>query len=95
MHLVRSEPPRYQAYLLRFWETRSLCPGRPSTWRFSLEDPQTGRMRAFTDLGALVTFLQAVLDGAREMPGRVSCRDETSAPTHVSIIPQLEESAHE
>ncbi len=63
---VCGEPPRYQGYLLRFWETRSQCLGQPSTWRFSLEDPQTGQRRTFADLEALVTFLRAVLDGDRE-----------------------------
>ncbi len=66
MSLVRNKPPRYQAYLLRFWETRSQCLDQPSTWRFSLEDPQTEQKRAFPDLEALVTFLQAVLDSDRE-----------------------------
>ena len=30
-------------------------------WRFNLEDAQTGQKRGFTDLEALVAFLQAEL----------------------------------
>ena len=66
MPFVRDEPPRYQAYMLRLWETRSQCLDQPSTWRFSLEDSRTGQKRAFSDLEALVTFLQAVLDSDEE-----------------------------
>ncbi len=55
----RDETPRRRAYMLRFWEVRSHDPARPSTWRFSLEDPHTGDRMGFADLDALVEFLQA------------------------------------
>jgi hypothetical protein len=64
MQLVHEEPPRYRAYMLRIWEVRSEHAAQPSTWRFSLEDPETGEKRGFPDLEALVRFLQAEL-GAR------------------------------
>jgi len=54
----RSGPPRYGAYLLRCWEVRSDLPGRPSAWRFSLEQAGTGERRAFGDLQALVAHLE-------------------------------------
>jgi hypothetical protein len=56
-----SEPfrtPRYRAYLLRFWEERRERPGQRGAWRFSLEDPHSGRRRGFANLKALVDFLQ-------------------------------------
>jgi hypothetical protein len=62
MTIVREEPPRYQSYVLRYWEMRSQHPGRPATWRFSLEDPQTREKHALSSLEALVTFLQTELE---------------------------------
>jgi hypothetical protein len=57
----RATPARYGAYLLRCWEVRSDLPGRPSAWRFSLEQAGTGERRAFRDLGALVAHLEQQL----------------------------------
>ena len=62
MTIVHQKPPRYQAYVLRCWEMRSQYPDRPATWRFSLENSQTGEKRAFPDMEALVTFLRTHLD---------------------------------
>ena len=59
--LAHDGPPRYGAYLLRYWEVRSDRPDRPSTWRFSLEKAGTGEMSAFPDLEALVAYLEAQL----------------------------------
>ncbi len=64
MQLVHEEPPRYRAYMLRAWEVRSERAAQPSTWRFSLENPETGEKRGFPDLEALVRFLKGEL-GAR------------------------------
>jgi len=66
MTLVHDRPPRYQSYLLRYWEMRSQHAGRPATWRFSLEDPQTGRKHVFPDLEGLVAFLETQLDGGSD-----------------------------
>jgi hypothetical protein len=41
---------------------RSQHSNRPALWRFSLQDPQTGQKRAFSDLEARVTFLQTELE---------------------------------
>jgi hypothetical protein len=72
---VRNEPPSYRVYLLRSWEVRSADSDGPVTWRFSLEDPQTGEKRGFGDLESLVAFLRArtaglpVTDGADSEKG--------------------------
>ena len=61
--MIQGKPPRYRAYLLRFWEARSQYPDRPTTWRLSLEDPETGQRHGFPDLEALVAFLEAEMEG--------------------------------
>jgi hypothetical protein len=71
MPLVRNKQPRYQAYMLRLWETRSECPDRPSTWRFSLEDARTRQKYFFPDLEALVAFLRAQMKRGRDGPPQV------------------------
>jgi hypothetical protein len=53
--------PRYRAYLLRCWEVRREKPGRPSSWRFRLEQAGTGERRGFRDLQALLAFLKQEL----------------------------------
>jgi hypothetical protein len=55
----REAAPRQRVYILRFWETRSLPPDAPITWRFSAQDPQTGERRGFADLDGLMAFLAA------------------------------------
>ena len=57
--------PRYQSYLLRCWEVRSQHPDRPTTWRFSLQDPQTEEKHGFADLEELVEFLRFELNPSR------------------------------
>jgi hypothetical protein len=57
------KPPRYQTYLLRCWQERSQDPEPTTVWRFSLEDPHTGRRRGFADLAALMASLQLDLRG--------------------------------
>jgi len=52
------KPPRCRSYLLSCWEERSRDPNAAVVWRFSLEDPRTGRRRGFSDLGALVAALK-------------------------------------
>lgn len=55
-------PPRYHAYLLRFWEERGQIQDRGVTWRFSLEDPHTHERRGFATLEALIAFLQTSIN---------------------------------
>jgi len=50
-------PRRYVAYLLRGWAARGDDPAAPVVWRFSLEDPHTGRRRGFASLARLVAAL--------------------------------------
>ena len=57
--IFREAAPRQRVYILRFWETRSLPPDAPVTWRFSAQDPQTGERRGFADLDGLMAFLAA------------------------------------
>lgn len=59
-----SKPPRYRAYLLRFWEERGQHPSLPTVWRYSLEDPHTGERRGFASLEALVEDLRAEVSGS-------------------------------
>jgi len=59
----------YQAYLLRLWQERPAAAGRPAVWRCSLEDPHSGRRRAFNSPEALADFLRAqveAVEGAAE-----------------------------
>ena len=53
-------PPRYHAYLLRFWEERLQAEGDTVIWRFSLEDASSGERRGFASLEGLLVFLQEV-----------------------------------
>ena len=51
-------PPRYRAYLLRLWQEGQQEEERPRDWRFSLEDPHTGKRYAFASLERLIAFLR-------------------------------------
>jgi hypothetical protein len=62
MPVIYKQPPLYRTYLLSCWEMRSQYADRPSTWRLSLQDSQTGRKCVFPDLEALVIFLEAELE---------------------------------
>lgn len=61
------DPPKYRAYLLRFWEERGRAEGE-GAWRLSLEDPHTGERRGFGDLEALVDWLRAEMMQKAELP---------------------------
>ena len=67
--MIRADPPRYRAYLLRCWEVRSPHPSHLPAWRFSLEDSHTGEKHGFTDMEALNTFLRAELAQAEPLQG--------------------------
>ena len=50
--------PRYHTYLLRCWQEQSTQDHETvNTWRFSLEDPQTGQRRGFANLETLLNAL--------------------------------------
>jgi hypothetical protein len=67
--VIHNEPPRYRAFMLRCWEVRSPDAGGPVTWRFSIEDPNTGQKQGFADLEALVAFLGDELGGPSNRGG--------------------------
>lgn len=54
--LIPKDLPDYRSYLLRFWHERSL--ERVDAWRFSLEDPRSGKRRGFDSLVELMGFLE-------------------------------------
>lgn len=55
--LIPKDLPDYHSYLLRFWHERSL--EQADAWRFSLENPQSGKRRGFGSLVELVRFLES------------------------------------
>lgn len=61
---------RYQIYLLRCWAEPGQTPAG-SNWRFSLEDPRTGRRHGFASLEALVVALQRDLSVTGEAADEV------------------------
>jgi hypothetical protein len=60
------KPPRYRSYLLTFWEERSHNPDAPRVWRFSLQDPHSGRRYGFGSMGEMIAFLQTELDNKQD-----------------------------
>ena len=54
-------PPRHRSYLLRFWEEPGRSPDRVSVWRFSLEDPHTGRRQGFATLEEVIATVRSDL----------------------------------
>ncbi len=50
---------RYHALLLRIWRVED--DGRGG-WRASIEDAHSGERRGFSDLAALLRFLEALLE---------------------------------
>jgi hypothetical protein len=59
---VLKTPPNYRVYLLRLWEEHTPAAAQRRTWRFSLEDLETGRRHGFTTLRDLLAFLEQRLD---------------------------------
>lgn len=55
--MTQPNQPRYCFYLLRCWAETDVY-GEISLWRFSLEDPRTGRRYGFANLTELVIALQ-------------------------------------
>ena len=60
--------PRYRSYLLSFWEERGQDPDTPVVWRFSLEDPHTGRRRGFANMEKVMAFLRTELASHQDEP---------------------------
>ena len=55
---IRNKSPRYEAYLLRFWEELQPDDNLPRLFRFSLEDPHTGKRHGFPTLEGLIAFIR-------------------------------------
>jgi len=53
-----SSSTRYQAYLLRLWQSGT---AEGPVWRASVESPKTGERRAFASLEQLFRFLEEEL----------------------------------
>jgi hypothetical protein len=67
MHREKNYP--YRAYLLRCWRETEAAPGQEPPWRFSVEEILGERRRkGFSNLRALITFLQTELARAEEAP---------------------------
>lgn len=71
-----SEMPRHHAYVLRFWETRSLPPDPTSQWRFSLENLRGPGEHKFPDLDSLASFLEAEIGEVVER----QCGEDVAEP---------------
>ena len=56
---MKKESVIYRSYLLRLWH---IDQNGESVWRASLEEVESGKRRAFTDLKALFSFLQNETD---------------------------------
>ena len=55
-----TRPPQYRSYLLRFWRENlhKAADDARTVWRFSLEDPRSGRRLGFADFEQLAAFLR-------------------------------------
>jgi hypothetical protein len=51
--------PRYRAWLLRRWAANQPGASADTSWRYSLEDPQTGSQHDFASVADVVAYLQA------------------------------------
>lgn len=61
----KNHPSR--AYLLRCWREGEAAGGQEPVWRFSVEEILRERhQKGFSNLRALIAFLQAELGGAKE-----------------------------
>ena len=57
---MQGEKRGYRSYLLRLWQVGN---GEERVWRISLESPHTGKRWSFTDLAALLAFLEQECTG--------------------------------
>ncbi len=55
-------PIRYQTFLFCMWEEKVNLPIGHSSWRFRLENPQTGQRIGFKDLEKLMAYLQQKIE---------------------------------
>lgn len=50
---------RYHSFLLRFWTSET---SEELSWRFSIENPETGDKRNFASLGDLMDFIEILTE---------------------------------
>lgn len=68
-------PPTYKSYWLRCWPGGVRQPGGSGKWRFSLEDPVTGEKKGFSDMKAILAFVELELDRLDPRPTAESDSD--------------------
>ena len=83
--LTLHKPGRYVAYLLRGWAEHSDDPTASLAWRFSLEDPHTGRRRGFPSLEQLVAAL------AHELAAMAAGSEASGAPETTASVATAKE----
>ena len=89
---MAQQPTVYRIYLLTIWQQVSTAPPTPLaaaqqqtervredvTWRFTIEDPQTGQRRSFSNAVALAAALQAEFPAAQ--PQTEQAVQESNSP---------------
>jgi hypothetical protein len=83
--LTLNKPGRYVAYLLRCWVEQREDAAAPPAWRFSLEDPHTGRRRGFASLEQLVAAL------AHELAAMAAGSEASGAPETTASVATAKE----
>jgi len=58
---------RYETFIVQFWEEPSQQV-QDTIWRFTLEDPRTGKRQGYTDFKSLIEALRA-----KVQPGEENC----------------------
>ena len=66
--MFNQDRSRYCSYLPRCWQEPSLVHLGPAAWRFSLEDPHTGRRHGFANLEDLIAVVRRELEGEEGEP---------------------------
>lgn len=60
-----AQPPRYQTFILHFWQEQGDDPDEPA-WRFAIEDPKRGNRYGFSSLNELISFLHIQINGEQD-----------------------------
>ena len=56
---------RYGTFIIQFWEEPSQQ-AQDTIWRFTLEDPRTGKRQGYTDFESLIEALRAKVEQEEE-----------------------------
>ena len=79
---MRTQEPRYFAYMLRLWQVAS---DEELAWRASLESPRTGERRGFASLEALFEFLREQTESQPQSQAVGTASQVTSVPLASSV----------